>query len=48
MGKGPFRRKANVVQVPVGDLFFVIGAYRIKLDATYDSDVDLSFPALIR
>lgn len=47
VGKGPFRRKPNVVQVPVGDLFFVIGAYRIRLDASYDDNVDLSLPALI-
>lgn len=47
-GKGAFRKRRNVVQVPVGNLYFVIGAYRIRLDATYDERVDLSLPALIR
>lgn len=44
-GKGPFRRKPNVVQLPIGNLFFVIGAYRILLDASYDDRVELNVPA---
>lgn len=45
--KGPYRRRSNVVQVPVGGLYFVVGAYRILLDSTYDDEVDLRLPALI-
>jgi hypothetical protein len=47
-GKRPFKRERNVVQVPVGNLFFVIGAYRIRLDATYDDKLDLNVSALVR
>lgn len=47
-GKGAFRKRPNVVQVPVGNLYFIIGAYRIRLDASYDQQVDLSLPALIK
>jgi len=40
------RRKApNVVHISVGDLFFVIGAYRILLDGSYDRKVQLSVSA---
>ena len=46
-GRGALRKKPNVIQVPVGDVFFVIGAYRINLDDTYDNEVDLSLPALV-
>jgi len=44
----PLRRARNVVQVPVGDLYFVIGCYRILLDASYDTKVDLAIPSLVR
>lgn len=44
-GKGTFRRAPNVVQVSVDDLFFVVGAYRIRLDCTYDRKVRLEVPA---
>ena len=45
-GAGPIRRRPNVIQLPAGDLFFVLGAYRIRLDRTYDDQVELSLPAL--
>jgi hypothetical protein len=44
-GRRTLRKQRNVVQVPVGNLFFVIGAYRILLDGTYDDSVELSLPA---
>lgn len=46
-GNGAYRRSRNVVQVSVKELFFVIAAYRIRLDATYDQNLDLSLPAMI-
>jgi len=47
-GRYPSRRARNVVQVPVGNLYFVIGCYRTLLDASYDSEVDLTIPSLVR
>lgn len=44
----PSRRARNVVQVPIGNLYFVIGCYRILLDGTYDAKVDLAIPSLVR
>ena len=47
-GKGPLRRAPNVVQLSVRDLFFVIGAYRIRLDEKYDHGVKLEVPVSLR
>jgi proteasome lid subunit RPN8/RPN11 len=46
-GSGAYRRSRNVVQVSVKELFFVIAGYRIRLDGTYDQNLDLSLPAMI-
>lgn len=46
-GNGAYRRSRNVVQVSVKELFFVIAAYRIRLDGTYNENLDLSLPAMI-
>ncbi len=42
------RKKANVVQVPIGNLYFLLAAYRIRLDAEYDDKVSLILPGVIR
>lgn len=41
------RKAANVVQVSVGNLYFLVGAYRIRLDAQYDDKVTLVLPRVI-
>jgi hypothetical protein len=41
------RKAPNVVQVSVGDLYFVIGAYRIALDGSYDRKVLLRVSAAV-
>jgi hypothetical protein len=41
------RRGPNIIQVAVEDLFFVIGAYRIRLDATYDHKLTLHVPTML-
>ena len=41
------RKAPNVVQVSVGDLYFVIGAYRIALDGSYNSKVLLSMSTAV-
>lgn len=46
-GMSARRYASNVIQVAVGNLFFVIGAYRIRLDATYDRDVQLTLSAQV-
>lgn len=46
-GNNAIRRRPNVIQVPVDDLFFVVAAYRIRRDATYDGSVTLHLPALV-
>jgi proteasome lid subunit RPN8/RPN11 len=40
----PVRKKANVIQVPIGSLYFIVGAYRITMDARYDEKVTLFLP----
>ena len=46
-GAGTIRKAPNVVQISIRDLFFVIGAYRIQLDATYDDEVQLKLSAAV-
>ena len=46
--RAPSQLMKNVVQLRVGNLYFIVGCYRILLDASYDhAHVSLRLPTLI-